>query len=86
MYKKIYYSLPFQLLLINLKRNRLILVIWIFLFAIVTSKFAKSFGVPYLFLDPEYLDGVNFWSLFIVGMSLGIFVMSYNITIYILES
>lgn len=86
MLKKIYYSLPFQLLHINLKRNRLILVIWIFLFAIITGKFAKSFGVPYLFIDPEYLNVVNFWSLFILGMSLGIFVMSYNITIYILES
>jgi hypothetical protein len=86
MLAKIYYSLPVQLLILNLKRNRLILLLWILLFAIITGKFAKSFGVPYLFLDPEYLTVVDFWSLFILGVSLGIFTMAYNITIYILES
>lgn len=86
MWLKIYHSLPLQLFLINLKKNGLILFLWILLFAIITSKFAKSYGVPYLFLDPEYLGKVNFWSLSILGFSFGIFTMSYHITIYILES
>ncbi len=86
MWIKIYHSLPMQLFLINLKKNGLILLLWILLFAIISSKFAKSYGVPFLFLDPEYLSKVDFWSLFIVGFSFGIFTMSYHITIYILES
>ena len=83
---KIYHSLPVQLLLLNLKRNRLILLLWVVLFTIITGKFARTYGIPYLFLDPEYLNDVNFWSLFILGYAFGIFSMSYHITIYILES
>ncbi|MDX2190118.1 MAG: patatin-like phospholipase family protein [Bacteroidota bacterium] len=83
---KINFSLPIQLLKINLKKNRIILLLWILLFAIATGNFGKTYGVPYLFLDPEYLNKVNFWSLFILGVSFGIFTMAYNITIYILES
>ena len=56
------------------------------LYGIITGNFAKAYGVPYLFLDPEYLNKVDFISLFILGVSFGIFTMSYNITIYILES
>ncbi|MEO1434824.1 MAG: patatin-like phospholipase family protein, partial [Bacteroidota bacterium] len=37
-------------------------------------------------LDPEYLGKVNFWSFFIVGISFGGFLMSWNITLYILKS
>lgn len=84
--KKIFYSLPFQLLLLNLRRNRLILLLWILLFAIITGKFARTYGVPYLLLDPEYMNKVGFRSLLILGVSFGIFIMAYNITIYILES
>jgi hypothetical protein len=86
MFKKILVSLPIQLLLLNLKRNRLILLIWILFFAMVLGKFGSSYGVHYLFLDPEYLGEVNFWSFFSVGMAFGVFCMSYSITIYILES
>lgn len=86
MLQKIYHSLPIQLLLLNLKKNRVILILWFLLFLIITGNFAKSYGVPYLFLDPEYLSTVDFWSLYMVGLSFGIFTMSYNITIYILES
>ena len=40
---------------------------WIILFAMVTGSFGKYLGIPYLFLDPEYLNEVNFRSFFIMG-------------------
>jgi len=86
MLKKIYHSLPFQLLLLTLRRNRLILLLWILLFAIITGNFGTTYGVPYLLLDPEYMNETGIRSLFILGFSFGIFIMAYNITIYILES
>src|SRR5262245_12878870 len=52
---KIGYSFPVQLLLNNLKRNQVLLLCWIILFAMITGSFGKYLGIPYLFLDPEYL-------------------------------
>jgi hypothetical protein len=43
-------------------------------------------GVPYLFLDPEYMGKVSPQSLFLLGTSFGIFNMSFQITSYILDS
>lgn len=86
MLRKIYYSLPIQLLIVNLKRNRVILLIWLLLFTIITGNFGRSYGVPYLLLDPEYLLHVDFFSLLLVGFAFGIFFIAYNITLYILES
>ncbi len=86
MLRKIYHSLPVQLLLLTLRRNRLILLLWILLFAIITGNFGTTYGVPYLLLDPEYMNHTGIRSLFILGFAFGIFIMAYNITIYILES
>ncbi|MFN0048592.1 MAG: patatin-like phospholipase family protein [Cytophagales bacterium] len=84
--KNVYHSLPIQLFLLTLKRNRLILLLWILLFAIITGNFGNTYGIPYLILDPEYMNTVGFRSLFILGFSFGIFIMAFNITVYILES
>jgi len=43
-------------------------------------------GMPYLFLDAEYLDQVNFFSFLIVGVLLGAFTMAFHITTFILDS
>src|SRR5690606_5818693 len=40
----------------------------------------------YLFLAPEYLNEVSFWSYFILGFSVGGFVMAFNITGYVINS
>lgn len=42
-------------------------------------------GVPYLFLDPEYLGQVSFTSLAILGFFFGSFSMAFHITSYILD-
>lgn len=43
-------------------------------------------GIQYLFLDPEYLGEVNFLSFYIVGLGLGGFFMSWNLTTYLLTA
>jgi hypothetical protein len=46
----------------------------------------KSFGADALFFSPEYLGNVNMLSAAIVGIALGVFIMSWNITTFILHS
>lgn len=84
--KHFYYSFPIQLLVLHLKKNFLLLLIWAFLFGIVTGQFGREFGIPYLFLDPEYLGKVNPISLFLLGFALGIFEMAFQITSYSIQS
>jgi len=59
---------------------------WIVLFAMVTGNFGKYLGIPYLFLDPEYLNKVNFTSFFIMGCLTAGFTMAFHITCYISDS
>ncbi len=83
---KILYSFPVQLLLNNLKRNHFLLLYWLFLFLVVTNNFGNILGIPYLFLDPEYLHRVDLFSFLIMGLVLAAFVMAFNITGYIIDS
>jgi hypothetical protein len=80
-----YFSFPIQLLLNNFRRNHVLLLCWVFLFAIITGNFGSYLGIPYLFLDPEYLNEVNFTSFFIMGVVIAGFSMSFHITGYIMD-
>ena len=82
----IYFSFPAQLLVTHFKKNQLILLIWLLMFGFINQWIGKSMGIPYLFLDAEYLDKVNFTSFFIVGITLGGLTMAYHITCFILDS
>lgn len=79
----LFYSFPVQLLLNSFKRNQILLLCWVILFAMVTGNFGKYLGIPYLFLDPEYLNEVNYTSFFIIGVMVSGFTAAYNITCYI---
>jgi hypothetical protein len=79
-------AFPSLLLLNHLKKNQVILLFWLLLFGIILWDWGKLYGVPYLFLDPEYLGRVNALSLFILGIGFGIFNTSFQITTYILDS
>ena len=79
----LWYSLPVQLLLTHLKRNQLMVLGWVILLAMVTGNFGKYLGIPYLFLDPEYLDRVGFRSFFILGLVTAGYAAAHNITSYI---
>ena len=77
--------MPVQLLVLHLRKNQLLLLCWMLLLAVVTGNFGKGLGIPYLFLDPEYLGQVDAVSFLIVGVALGGFTMAYHITCYILD-
>ncbi len=79
----IFYSFPIQLLLNNIRRNHVLMLCWIILFTMITGNFGKYLGIPYLFLDPEYLNKVGFMSFFIMGMLTAGFTMAFHITCYI---
>ncbi|GIV31855.1 MAG: hypothetical protein KatS3mg030_157 [Saprospiraceae bacterium] len=80
------YSFPFQLVVLHLRNHILLLGIWIFLALQIHGSIGGKFGISYLFLAPEYLGKVNFWSFFLVGVGFGTFVMSWNLTTYLLNS
>lgn len=85
-FRGIVYFFPFQLLLLHIQRNQILLLFWIILTGYVTTRFASGYGVPYLFLNPEYNGNVNFLSYAILGFAYGGFVMAFNISSYIVNS
>ncbi len=85
LFNKFFFSFPIQLFFLHLKKNHGLLLIWLFLFLGVTGNFGRVFGIPYLFLDPEYLGQTGFLSFFVVGVVLGGFIMAFNISSYILD-
>jgi hypothetical protein len=84
--KGFYYSLPIQLLFLHFRRYQVLLVFWFVLFSIVDGVFMKSFGADSLYLAPEYLGNVTAISFAIVGIAIGMFIMSWHVTTFILFS
>jgi hypothetical protein len=80
---KVFYSFPVQLLLVHIKRNQVLVLIWIILLAMITGNFGKYLGIPYLFLDPEYLNHVDFRSFYIMGVMMAGLTTAFHITCYI---
>lgn len=85
-FNRVYFSFPVQLVVMLIKKNHLLLIYWAILFAFITDNLAGKYGIPFLFLDPEYLGEVSFWSFFILGTASGAFVMMFNISSYILNA
>ena len=82
----ILYAFPIQLIVLHFKKNVLLLSFWAILLLFITGGIGKSFGLKYLFLDPEYLNQVNFWSFFFIGFAFAGFVTAWNISTYLLHS
>ena len=82
----LYYSFPVQLVFLHFKRFQILLLFWYLLFSTVGGKFMNSYGADSLFLAPEYLGEVNMMSAMILGFAIAIFIMSWNITTFILFS
>ncbi|MEL6924691.1 MAG: patatin-like phospholipase family protein, partial [Bacteroidota bacterium] len=82
----ILYSFPVQLLALHLRNNLVLIGTWVFLALLMTGTVAKLYGIRYLFLAPEYLGVVNFWSFFFVGLAFGGFTMTWNLTTYLLDA
>lgn len=84
--RSVYRSFPVQLVLLHFKKFQVLLLFWFLLFSTVNGSFMVTFGANSLFLAPEYLGRVNAMSTAIVGAALGVFIMSWNITTFILFS
>lgn len=85
-FKGIFYSFSVQLVLLHLRSNLLLLSFWLLFLLLMSGTIGRRLGIQYLFLDPEYLGQVGFFSFFIVGLSLGLFFMSWNLTTYLLNA
>ncbi len=81
----IIYFFPFQLLITYFKRNQFLIFIWLIIFGFLTNSLGNKFGVPTLFLVPEYLDKVGFLAYFIYGLAFGAFIMAFHISSYIVN-
>lgn len=84
--KNIFYFFPVQLFILHFRKFQVLLVLWYVLGSTINSGFMKSYGADALFFSPEYLGEVNALSAAIVGIALGVFIMSWNITTFILHS
>ena len=84
--KNIYYFFPVQLFLLHFRKYQVLLLFWYILGSTINSGFMKNFGADALFFAPEYLGSVNMLGAFITGMAWGVFIMSWNITTFILHS
>ncbi len=84
--KDIYYSFPIQLFILHFKKFQVLLIFWFILFSTIDSVFFKMFGADALFFIPEYMGTVNFIGTLIIGAALGFYIISWNITTFILHS
>lgn len=84
--KDIFYSFPIQLFILHFRKFQVLLVFWYLLGSTINSGFMKNYGADALFFAPEYMGNVNVWSAAIVGIAMGVFIMSWNITTFILHS
>ena len=82
-FKRVYYFFPFQLFLALIKKNILLLLFWAILAGIITKQIGVKYGIPYLFLSPEYNGQVGFLSFFFIGLCLGAWIMTFNIASYV---
>ncbi|MCS7035386.1 MAG: patatin-like phospholipase family protein [Saprospiraceae bacterium] len=82
----LYYSFPFQLVVLHFRNHLMLVVLWLFLGLLTTGAIGRFFGVYHLLLTPEYLGEVNFWSFLLTGAACGAFFLIWNLTTYLLCS
>jgi hypothetical protein len=84
-FRRVIFSFAIQLLMVHIKKNLTMMIFWVIMFGFITGQVAPRYGVPYLFLSPEYFDRISFLSYFIVGFACGGFIMAFNISSYIMN-
>ncbi|MBC6366649.1 patatin-like phospholipase family protein [Algoriphagus sp. AK58] len=85
MKERFIYSFPIQLFLLHLRKNLALVLIWVLLLGIILEQFGVVLGIPFLFLDPEYLHQVSWLSFFLMGVGLAILTMAFHMTTYIMD-
>jgi hypothetical protein len=86
LFNNILYSFPVQLLILHFRKYQILLIFWWVLASVINSGFMKSFGADSLFFVPEYMGKVDALSASLVGIAVGVFFMSWNITTFILHT
>lgn len=81
-----YYTFPIQLVVLHLKSNLFLLFLWVMTLLFAWGAVGIKKGWMYLFLTPEYFGEVGFWSFTLLGMTFTGFLVTWNITTYILYS
>ena len=81
-----YYSFPVQLFILHFRKYQVLLLFWFILVSTINGDFMKHYGADALFFVPEYLGSVNFMGAMFVGVAFGVFVMSWNVTTFIMHS
>src|SRR5262245_1291796 len=84
--KNILSSFPIQLFILHFRKYQVLLIFWALLASTINSGFLKSFGADALFFVPEYMGRVDALSAALVGIAMGVFFMSWNITTFILHT
>ncbi len=84
--KNIFYSFPIQLFILHFRKYQILLLFWFMLASTINSGFLKNFGADALFFSPEYLGEVNLLGALFTGIALGVFIMSWNVTTFILHT
>lgn len=80
--RRVMYFFPLQLLVLHVKKNHMLLVCWLLLFLFITQSVGLKYGVPSLFLYPEYFGKASFFSFAITGFALGGFITAFNLYSY----
>jgi hypothetical protein len=81
-----FYSFPVQLVFLHFRRFQVLLIFWFILFATISGHFLKPYGADSLMLAPEYLGKVSALSTAFAGFAVAAYIMSWNITTFILHS
>lgn len=74
---------PIVLLFSHLKHNLIGLLYWVLLTGIVSDRIGSAYGIPLLFLSPEYQGEVGGWSYFFVGFAIGGLTMAFHSYSYV---
>ncbi|HEX4887054.1 MAG TPA: hypothetical protein VFV37_03315 [Luteibaculaceae bacterium] len=85
LFNRVYYFFPFQLVILHFKKNHLLLLFWVLLFAIVNKGIGVKYGAHILLLSPEYNGNTGFAAFGILGFAFGGFVMAFNLYSYIMH-
>lgn len=83
---RVVYFFPFQLVVLHLKKNHVTLLCWLLLFGYITQSVGLKYGIPYVFLYPEYFGRANIWSFLLLGFSVGGFITAFNLFTYTLHA
>ena len=78
-------SFPVQLLLLHLKKNLALVLVYVLLLGVILEQFGVVLGIPFLFLDPEYLHQVSWLSFALMGVGFAILTMAFHMTTYMMD-